>query len=100
MAAHELEEVTYGCDDFNFGSIVEWVGNGQPPLAVVLIDMQSPDHTQVYCRKGWSTRLWVGAISGILALRLIPREKTVESLPVILQGQGQGKPREGACPRG
>ena len=73
-----------------------------PPLppAVVHIDMQSPDRTQVYYRKGWSTRLWVGlkgAVPGILALRLIPGEKTVDSLLGIMRGQGQGKPREGVC---
>ena len=37
-----------------------------------------------------------GAIPGILALKLITREKTVGSLLGIM-GQGQGKPREGVC---
>ena len=71
-----------------------------PPRAVVHIDMQPPDRPQVYRRKGWSTRLWVGlkgAVLGILALRLISREKTVESFLGIMGGQGQGKPREGVC---
>ena len=73
-----------------------------PPLppAVVHIDMRSPDRTQVCCRKGWSTRLWVGlkgVVPRILALRLIPGEKTVESLLGIMGGHGQGKPKEGMC---
>ena len=79
--------------------------NGQanstpPPRAIVHIDMRSLDRTQVYRRKGWSTRLWVGlkgAVPRILALRLIPGEKTLESLLGIMGGQGQGRPREGVC---
>ena len=81
-----------------------WNGraNSNPPRpAVVHIDMLSPDCTEVYCRKGWSTRPWVGlkgALPGILALRLIPGEKTVESLLGIMGGHGQGgKPGKGVC---
>ena len=62
--------------------------------------MRSSDHTQVYYRKGWSTRIWVGlkgAVLGILALRLIPGEKTLESLLGIMGRHGQGKLREGVC---
>ena len=103
ILAHELEEATYDSDDLHVGSIVEWAGKQQPPpRAVVHIDIRSPDHTQVYCCcQGWSTRPWVGlkgALPGILALRLIPGEKTVESLLGIMGGHGQGgKPREGVC---
>ena len=62
ILAPELEEATYDSDDLHVGSIVEWAGKRQPPpppRAVVHIDMRSPDRTQVYCRKGWSTRLCV-----------------------------------------
>ena len=71
-----------------------------PTPAVVHIDMRSLDCTQVYCRKGWGTRLWVGlkgVLLGILALSLIPGEKTSESLLGIMGAQGQGKPRVGVC---
>ena len=38
-----------------------------------------------------------GVLQGILALRLVPGRKTVESLLGIMVGQGRGKPREGVC---
>ena len=38
-----------------------------------------------------------GGDSKDLALRLIPGEKTVVSLPGIMGGHGQGKPGEGVC---
>ena len=99
---HELEEATYDSNDLHVWSMVHWAGKQTPPpRAVVHIDMRSPDRAQVYCHNGWSTRLGVGlrgALLGILALRLILGEKTVESLLGIMWGHGQGgKPREGVC---
>ena len=53
----------------------------------------------MYCRKGWSTRLWAElrrALLRNLALRLIPREKTVENFLMMMGGHGEErKPREG-----
>ena len=79
-----------------------WNGraNSNPLRAVVHIDMRSTDRTQVYCHKGWSTMLWVGlkgALPRILALRLVPGEKTVESLLGMMGGHGQA---EGGCVQG
>ena len=70
ILAHELEEATYEFDVLSLRSIVEWLAKQPPPPppAVVHINMRSPDRTQVYCRKGWSTRVSVGlkaAVPGI-----------------------------------
>ena len=56
ILAHELQKATCDSDDLNLGSIVEWAGNRPPPAPGVV----HTDHTQVYCRNGWTTRLWVG----------------------------------------
>ena len=59
----------------------------------------------MYCRKGWSTRLWArlkGALPGILVRRLIPGEKSWKVFWGLWgawagwEAQG-GKPKEGLC---
>ena len=80
--------------------MVKWAREQDHPPPAVHIDMRSSHLTQVYSRKGWGTRLWVGlqgAIRGILPLRSYPGGKNVESLLRIMQGQGHGKPGEGVC---
>ena len=69
-----------------------WANSNPPPpstRAVVHIDMRSSDRTQVYCRKGWSTWLWVG-LKGAIPGMLIPGEKMVESLLGIMRGAWAG----------
>ena len=49
----ELEEATYDSDDCYVGSILQWAGKQQQPSPLVVhIDVQSLEHTQVYCRMG------------------------------------------------
>ena len=71
ILAHELEEVTYNCDDLSLESIVEWAGkqNPTPRPAVLHINIPSPDRTEVHWGKGLNTRLpyvhFIGFLAGV-----------------------------------